>query len=136
MKSTQKFPRRVAVLNVEELDVESLPPGAHRLRLELGEDGTSAPIRAPVHVIKGHQPGPVVGITAAIHGNEVNGIPTIHRLYRRLKAAELAGTVIAAAPVNVPGFLRNQREYKQDRARQEGCVETSHRANMPICVMA
>lgn len=35
-----------------------------------------------------------------------------------------------------PGDLRNQREYKQDCARQEGCVETSHRANMPICVMA
>lgn len=115
MKSTQKFPRRAAVHLVEELDVEALPPGTHRLRLELGEDGTSSPIRAPVQVIKGHKPGPVVGITAAVHGNEVNGIPTIHRLYRRLKAEELAGTVVAAAPVNVPGFLRNQREFSDGK---------------------
>jgi predicted deacylase len=115
MKSTQKFARGIVATHVQDLDLESLAPGQHRLRLALAEDGTSACIRVPVHVIKGHQPGPVVGITAAIHGNEVNGIPTIHRLYRRLNAKQLQGTVVAAAPVNLPGFLRNQREFSDGK---------------------
>jgi hypothetical protein len=66
-------------------------------------------------VLKGHQPGPIVGITAAVHGNEVNGIPTIHRLYRRLSPKALKGTVVAVAPVNLPGFLRNQREFSDGK---------------------
>jgi predicted deacylase len=115
MKSTQKFPRGVLATECESLDLESLAAGKHRLRLALAEDATSACIRIPVHVIKGREPGPVVGITAAVHGNEVNGIPTIHRLYRRLKADELKGTVVAAAPVNLPGFLRNQRAYSDGK---------------------
>jgi predicted deacylase len=109
------FARGVIATQVEELDLAALAPGEHRLRLALGEDGTSACVRIPVHVLKGRQPGPVVGITAAIHGNEVNGIPTIHRLYRRLNAETLKGTVVAAAPVNLPGFLRNQREFSDGK---------------------
>jgi uncharacterized protein len=115
MRSTQKFPRPIPATNCDSLDLEGLQPGVHRLRLALAEDGTSSSIRIPVQVLKGQKPGPVVGITAAVHGNEVNGIPTIHRLFRRLNTADLAGTVVAAAPVNLPGYLRNQREYSDGK---------------------
>lgn len=115
MKSTQKFSRGIVATPCEDIDLAELGPGEHRLRLALAEDGTSACIRIPVHVLRGAQPGPVVGITAAIHGNEVNGIPTIHRLYRRLNWRALKGTVIAAAPVNLPGFLRNQRAFSDGK---------------------
>jgi predicted deacylase len=32
----------------------------------------------------------VLGITACVHGNELNGIPLIHRLFRELNCAEVA----------------------------------------------
>ena len=115
MKSTQKFSRGILATPCDDVDLAELEPGEHRLRLALSEDGTSACMRIPVHVLRGAHPGPVVGITAAIHGNEVNGIPTIHRLYRRLNWRTLKGTVIAAAPVNLPGFLRNQRAFSDGK---------------------
>ncbi len=115
MKSTQKFVRGVIATPCETLDLDALTPGEHRMRLALTEDGTSYEIRIPVRIFKGHAPGPVVGITAAIHGNEVNGIPTIHRLFRRLDPTKLRGTVVAAAPVNLPGYLRNQREFSDGK---------------------
>lgn len=115
MKSTQKFTRGVVAQPVDELDLVALPPGAHRLRLAVGEDGTSASMRVPVHVLKGSEPGPTVGITAAVHGNEVNGISSIHRLYRRLDSKALKGTVVAAAPINLPGYSRNQREFSDGK---------------------
>lgn len=115
MKSTQVFNRGAVARPCDELDLAGLSPGAHRLRLGLVEDGTSSILRVPVHVLKGSKPGPTVGITAAIHGNEVNGISAIHRLYRRLNPQSLTGTVVAAAPVNLPGYFRNQREYSDGK---------------------
>jgi predicted deacylase len=55
----------------------------------------------------------VVGITAAIHGNELNGIVVIHRLLSRLaRTPLLKGTLVAVPIVNVPGYLREQREFE------------------------
>lgn len=115
MQSTQRFPRSIQPVDCDQLDLAQLPPGEHRLRLALTEDGLSGPIRIPVHVYKGPKPGPTVGITAAVHGNEVNGIPTIHRLFRRLDPDDLSGTVVAAAPVNVPGYKRNTRGFSDGK---------------------
>lgn len=53
----------------------------------------------------------MVGITAAVHGNELNGIPTIHRLLKTIDPHRLRGSVVGVPIVNVPGFLANQRTY-------------------------
>jgi predicted deacylase len=60
---------------------------------------------------QGERVGPVLGITACLHGNELNGIPLIHRLFRELDCAALSGTVVAVPVANAPGFLRTQRGY-------------------------
>jgi predicted deacylase len=96
---------------VNELDLEALPAGLHRLALTLLEDALSQPIRLPVIVARGVKPGPVVGLTAAVHGNEINGIRTIHHLFERIDPAELAGTVVGVTVVNVPAYLRNKRRF-------------------------
>jgi predicted deacylase len=97
--------------DVDALDLDALAPGElHRLALGLAEDSASRPIRIPVLCARGVRPGPVVGITAAVHGNELNGIPTIHRLFTRIDPRELTGTVIGVPIVNVPGFMLGQRE--------------------------
>lgn len=96
---------------VDTLDLESLAPGLHHLALTLMVDALSQPIRLPVLVARGVAPGPVVGLTAAVHGNELNGIRTIHHLFETISPAELSGTVVGVTVVNVPGYLRNQREF-------------------------
>lgn len=47
--------------------------------------------------------GPVVGITAAVHGNELNGIPLIHRLFHEIDCGTLCGTLVAIPVVNTLG---------------------------------
>lgn len=99
----------------EALALGELEPGVHRLALTLIEDGAATPVRVPLVVVRGARPGPVVGLTAAVHGNELNGIPTIHRLFKRLDFAEVRGTVVGATIVNVPGYLRYDRLFPDDR---------------------
>lgn len=101
---------------VPTLDLESLPPGAvHRLRVELAHDGLGRPVAVPVLVARGKEPGPVFGLTTAIHGNELNGIPVLHRLFEQLDVGTLRGTLVGVVAVNVPGFLLHQRGYQDGR---------------------
>ncbi|MCB9681060.1 MAG: succinylglutamate desuccinylase/aspartoacylase family protein [Alphaproteobacteria bacterium] len=65
----------------------------------------------PVVVARGARPGPVLGLTAVVHGNELNGIPVIHRLLQELDLSRLAGAVAAVPVVNVPGYHRNERRF-------------------------
>jgi predicted deacylase len=97
---------------VDRLDLGVLAPGeVHALWLTLMEDGLGCPVRIPLLVGRGRKPGPTVGITAAVHGNELNGIPVIHSLFHHLAGAKVAGTVVAALAVNVPGVHRRERAF-------------------------
>jgi len=79
--------------------------------IELVGDGLATGVRVPVIVARGAQPGPVFGITACVHGNELNGIPVIHRLMRELDPNSLRGYVVGVVAVNVPGLHSHQRAY-------------------------
>lgn len=68
--------------------------------------------RVPVMAIKSKKKGPTVGITAALHGNEVNGVAAIHKLFNMLKTKDvLKGTIIGVPVVNMEGYQRMQRGY-------------------------
>lgn len=100
------------VTTVQELDFSALPV-AHvsRLSLALAFNGFGERICVPVLVAKGRFDGPVVGITSAIHGNELNGIPTIFRVFRELDVQQMRGTLVAVPVLNPPGFDRHQRYF-------------------------
>ena len=100
------------VLPVCELDIDSLPTGCvSRLAVDVVDDGLGHPVRVPVLVAKGRRPGPTFGITAALHGNELNGIPVLHRLFAELDPPRLRGAVVGVLVVNVPGLLMHQRAF-------------------------
>lgn len=71
-------------------------------------------MQCPVHVIHGSKPGPVLCVTAAIHGDEVNGVEIIRRLMKKKILKELRGTVVAIPIMNLYGFLQHSR-YLIDR---------------------
>lgn len=83
--------------------------------IKMVKQGLSEWLRMPVIVCRGTEDGPVVGITAAVHGNELNGVPCIHRVVSEIDVNKLRGTVVAVPCVNVSGYLKFQREFADGR---------------------
>lgn len=98
-----------------ELLGHSVAPGSHAdLHWTAGQSFAGSAIDTPVIVIRGRQPGPTLCLTAAIHGDELNGVEIVRRVLAGLDAAELSGTVIGVPIVNLLGFTRGSR-YLPDR---------------------
>lgn len=72
------------------------------------------PVTLSVHVVHGRRPGPVLFVSAAIHGDEVIGVEIVRRLLRAPNLDNLRGTLLAVPIVNAFGFL-NQSRYLPDR---------------------
>jgi len=68
----------------------------------------------PVLVVNGAEAGPTLCLTAAVHGDELNGIETVRRVMYGLDPEELSGAVIGVPIVNLQGFHRGSR-YLSDR---------------------
>lgn len=71
-------------------------------------------MQVPVTVVHGAKPGPVLCLTGAIHGDELNGVEVIRRVLGTLDASELVGSVIGVPIINMAGFSRGSR-YLPDR---------------------
>lgn len=93
----------------------TVPPGEHRLvDLPVSKLSNHLPITLPVHVLHGAQPGPAMFVSAAIHGDELNGVEIIRRILRRLEPATICGTLLLVPVVNGYGFIGRSR-YLPDR---------------------
>lgn len=99
----------------QSLDLESLPVGESHLWIPLSTDIMGAAVAVPVVVCKGAKPGPVLGLTACVHGNELSGIACIHSLVRQIDCQQLEGSVVAVLVVNVPGFYAGIREFSDGK---------------------
>ena len=98
--------------HVQELDLSQYASGKlHKVWLDIITDPFGLPMSIPILIGKGSEDGPVLGLTAAVHGNELNGIPVIQRLFNEIKDKKVKGTVIGVPVVNVPSFMRKQRRF-------------------------
>lgn len=79
----------------------------------MAEDELGRDVRLPVIIAKGKKTGPVLGITAAVHGDEVNGIFAIHRLMERIVIGRLSGTVVCLPVANIPAYRHHSRRMPQ-----------------------
>ena len=75
---------------------------------------THSEMTIPVHVIHSRREGPRLFVSAAIHGDELNGVEIIHRLLQHNALDRLRGSLIAVPIVNLFGFLNHSR-YLPDR---------------------
>lgn len=71
-------------------------------------------LRIPIEVVRGKEAGPVLFISAAIHGDEINGVEIIKRLMKKKFIKNIKGTLIAVPIVNVFGYNSKSR-YLPDR---------------------
>jgi predicted deacylase len=90
------------------------PGERRRLEIPVSKLPTGTGLLLPIMVINGAKPGPTAWISAAVHGDEVNGVEIIGRVLEKTEPRELSGCLIAVPIVNVFGFNMQSR-YLPDR---------------------
>ena len=96
------------------LGAEVAPGTRKRLTWTSGTAIEGFVVPVPVIVLNGTGPGPVLCLTAAVHGDELNGIEVVRRVLDDIQVDELNGAVIGMPIVNIQGFYRGTR-YLPDR---------------------
>lgn len=102
----------MAVLQIGEHYI--LPGQTKKIELPVAKLYTDSDVNLPVYIIRGKKAGPTLFISAAIHGDEINGIEIIRRLINLKRFKISSGTLIAVPMVNVYGVV-NQSRYMPDR---------------------
>jgi hypothetical protein len=96
-------------------DGTPVDPGKSKdIRIKISETYTGDEVRMPIRVIRARRSGPTVFITAAIHGDEINGTGIIHDFLFGEVVKLLKGTLILVPVVNIFGFETHER-YLPDR---------------------
>lgn len=104
-----------------EIGGVKIAPGTRRnVELPVSQMPDHTPVTMPVHVVHGRRAGPVMFVSAAIHGDEVIGVEVVRRLLRAAPVSRLAGTLLAVPLVNSFGFLSHSR-YLPDRRDLNRC---------------
>ncbi len=84
----------------------------------------------PVEVIRGRRKGPILFVSAAVHGDEINGVEIIRRLVKTDSVLKrMKGTLIAIPVVNVYGFI-NQSRYLPDRRDLNRCFPGTEQGSL------
>jgi len=98
-----------------EIGGKKIAPG-HRLTLDLpiGAFSNHMPSTLPMRVIHGRRPGPVLFVSAAVHGDEIIGVEIVRRLLNSGAIKGLRGTLLCIPVVNTFGFV-SQSRYLPDR---------------------
>lgn len=101
--------------NTIEIAKEIVAPGQlRRFELPVSRLATQTLVSLPITVVNGVEPGPILWLSAAIHGDELNGVEIIAQILGRVNPKKLRGTIIAVSIVNVFGFIEQSR-YLPDR---------------------
>lgn len=83
----------------------------------------------PISVIHGFHEGPTCWLSAAIHGDELNGVAIIRNVLRVVDPRRLAGTLLTVPVVNVFGLM-NESRYLPDRRDLNRCFPGSKRGSL------
>jgi predicted deacylase len=59
--------------------------------------------------VNGERAGPTVFLSAAIHGDELNGIEVVREVAHEWTHGDLSGTLVCMPVLNVPGFMSQER---------------------------
>jgi predicted deacylase len=112
-------------------DGEVRPGEKRQFRYEVGETYLGDPVEIPVTIINGDEPGPRVCMTAAVHGDELNGVKVLQEVADRYTPSKVHGTLVLLHVVNVPAYQAQQRYipiYDQDLNRSFPGKERSNTA--------
>ena len=104
-----------------EYDGGVVDPGeSEKLRFAISETYLGDPVRIPVTIVNGAEPGPTCFLSAAIHGDELNGIEVVREVVDEWDHDDIHGCVVGLPVLNVPGFITQERYlpiYERDLNR-------------------
>lgn len=89
--------------------LEELPPGRYLVRVPVARLLSDHDVTLAIHILRGHDPGPTLGLLAGIHGDETPGVRILHRLLATLEPAQMTGTVITIPVANPIAWSAQQR---------------------------
>lgn len=108
----------------------TIAPGERRdVALHISESYSGLSVSVPVHVWRAPKPGPTVFITAAVHGDEINGAGAIRQIMLEPPFELEAGALILAPVLNILGFDQHSR-YLPDRRDLNRCFPGSPAGSM------
>ena len=109
---------------------KTIPPGEGRdVQMVIGESYSGMSVKIPLHVRRGKKDGPVVFVTAALHGDEINGTGAVRALIQDDELQLTAGTLVLVPVLNMLGFDRHSR-YLPDRRDLNRCFPGSAKGSL------
>ncbi|MBI4566592.1 MAG: succinylglutamate desuccinylase/aspartoacylase family protein [Planctomycetes bacterium] len=85
------------------------------IRVKISEMYTALPVHVPLTIVHGARPGARLFVTAAVHGDEINGVEMIRRIRADIDPKQLRGTILLVAIANPIAFMNQMRELPDGR---------------------
>lgn len=109
---------------------ETIRPGESKdVELAVSESYSSMTVRIPIHIRRADLDGPTVFVTAALHGDEINGTGVIHQLIHDSEFQLERGNLILVPVLNILAFERHSR-YMPDRRDLNRCFPGSAKGSL------
>jgi len=100
---------------IDEWNGTDIPLGSTvDVKLAVSETYSSMTLRIPIQIRRAQIDGPVIFVTAALHGDEINGTGAIRQLIMHEELELERGTLVLIPVLNLLGFDRHSR-YLPDR---------------------
>lgn len=97
---------------ISQLDVNDLAPGQiHKFLFEGVEMGTGQHWYVPVMIAKGAKPGKRLLLVSGVHGDELNPIGTVQKVFAEMDPSKLSGAVIGVVGSSRPGVEHTTRGW-------------------------
>ena len=116
-------------MNIEIADIIITPGERRSMEIPVARLPTQTMVALPITVVHGTEPGPRLWLSAAIHGDEINGVEIIRQVLEKIEPFQLKGTLITVPIVNVFGFIEQSR-YLPDRRDLNRCFPGSPRGSL------
>jgi predicted deacylase len=110
---------------IDEWQTESIAAGESKdVKLAVSESYSGLTVKIPIHIRRAAEDGPIVFVTAALHGDEINGTGAIRHLIQDDEFVLQRGAVILVPVLNLLAFDRHSR-YLPDRRDLNRCFPGS-----------
>ncbi|WP_396180405.1 succinylglutamate desuccinylase/aspartoacylase family protein [Flavobacterium sp.] len=95
---------------------ETILPGKSKtINMQIGKLHTMTDLHIPIIVERSNKEGPVVLLTAGLHGDEINGTEIVRELIVKKINKPKRGTIICIPVINIFGFVNQTREFPDGR---------------------
>ena len=95
---------------------ETILPGKSKtINMQIGKLHTMTDLHIPIIVERSKKEGPVVLLTAGLHGDEINGTEIVRELIVKKINKPKRGTIICIPVINIFGFVNQTREFPDGR---------------------